>query len=155
MEGKDKGKHANDNSSEFESISEERSMVTSISEKKAVAEVSSSNDKFAVSLLGQVKGEKGRNTVMSPFSVSTVMAMVRWYYSSNHLSTKLHPLPGGGRGEGKYSGTDSEGHEVPRHEKASDWLLEPSSCSHDQSELHPRDSQLCFCNVQVSNVVRL
>jgi len=54
----------------------ERTMSTSISHPDLVAQVSSSNDQFALSLLGQVKGEKGVNTVMSPFSVSTVMAMV-------------------------------------------------------------------------------
>jgi len=51
-------------------------MSASISHPELVAEASASNDQFALSLLRKVKGEKGENTVMSPFSVSTVMAMV-------------------------------------------------------------------------------
>jgi len=45
-------------------------------DKNVVHLVANSNDQFATKLLSKVKGAKGKNTVMSPYSISAVMAMV-------------------------------------------------------------------------------
>jgi len=55
---------------------EGRSMSSSITQPELVAQVASSNDLFSAGLLGEVQGEEGQNSVMSPFSISTVMAML-------------------------------------------------------------------------------